>query len=710
MTSTEPDAGATEQPGTEQPATEQPTTEQPGAAAVVSRPRGPVAGALVIAGLLVLWLTLELAGGAPVPAPEGLPDPGPLTGWGLPIVTYAAMLVGLVVVGSLLVPLLALPSPSTELTGRSVRAVLTVRRLAPVWAVLALVELVLTWSDQFAIPVSGFSWRAVQGFALEVDQGQALLVQAGLALVVAVAARFVFSVHASVWVLVIALVALLPPAFTGHSSASGSHDTAIVSLVVHVGAVGLWTGGVVALWWYLADRPRPRAVAARRFSSLAAWCFFVVAVTGVVNAAVRIATFSGWFTSDYGRAALVKVLLLVLLGVVAARARALVHTRVAAAAAEGEDAATSAAWRPLVTLTGIELSLMAAAVGLGVALSRTPPPVGEPYSSAAESLLGGPIPPAVTVEHLLTLVQPSGIGMAVVGLGGAGYVVGLVTLRRRGDSWPWWRAVLWFAGLAVVAYATMGGVGVYGTVMFSAHMGAHMLISMIAPIMLVLGNPIVLALRALPGADVPGGRGPRQMLSDFLRLPYVAFFTHPVVAAVNFVGSLYVIYLSGLFDWLMETHVGHAAMELHFLLAGYLFFEVLIGSAPLAHRLGHLARLGLLLGSMSFHAFFAVALMSSERIIGADYYSILDLSYVDLADDQRLGGAITWGTGEIPMVLVLIVLVAQWFTSDQRAARRADRRADADGDADLEAYNRMLAGLAQRDGGAGTGTGAEKQD
>ncbi|TIC84501.1 cytochrome c oxidase assembly protein [Nocardioides sp. GY 10127] len=678
--------------------------EAPAPAAAPRRPRGPLAAAVVVLGLLVLWLALELAGGAWVAAPTGIPDPGPFTGWALPVVTFLANLVGVATVGALLVPVLALPGPASELTGRAVRAVLNVRLLALLWALLALFENVLTWSDQFAIPLSGFNWTAVWGFATQVDQGQALLVQAALAGVLVVASRFVFTVRGSLWCLFVAVVAMIPPAFTGHSSASGSHDTAIVSLVLHVAAVSVWCGGVLALWWYLVDRPRPRAIAARRFSALAAWCFFVVAATGVVNAQVRLTSVSDWFTSDYGRVALLKVLALVALGLVAQRLRALVEARTAAAAAAEEDGdpAESPAWKPLALLTGIELVIMTAAVALGVALSRTPPPVGEPYSSAAESLLGGPVPPAPSVHELLTGFQSSGVGFAVLGFGTSLYVAGLLTLHRRGDRWPVWRTICWFLGLLMVGYATVGGLGVYSHVMFSAHMASHMVISMMAPILLVLGNPVVLALNALPGADVPGGRGPRQLLSDLLRSRWVAFFSHPVVAGINFVASLYVIYLSGLFNSLMESHVGHAYMELHFLLAGYLFFEVMVGSAPLPHRIGYLTRIGLLLVVMPFHAFFAVTVMGADDVIGQDYYSILDLPYVpSLLDDQRLGGALTWGLGEVPMVMVLVVVLAQWFTSDQRAAKRADRRADADGDAELEAYNRMLQGLARRDGHEG---------
>ena len=98
---------------------------------------------------------------------------------------------------------------------------------------------------------------------------------------------------------------------------------------------------------------------------------------------------------------------------------------------------------------------------------------------------------------------------------------------------------------------------------------------------------------------------------------------------------------------------------------------------------------------MPFHAFFGVALMSANTVIGGAFYRALALPWVpDPLADQKLGGGLAWASGEIPLLLVLIALLVQWSRQDERTARRDDRRADADGDADLAAYNAMLRRLA----------------
>lgn len=652
-----------------------------------ARPRLLWAGGIVVLAFLAGAILLLAAGGGPQPTYPGLPDPGKVTGYGLPVVKLVADLAAIGVVGSLMVPMLVSTAIGDELPSVAFRAVRSVRRLALVWLAAVVVAIWFTLSDQLAVPAwelgPGTAWEFVTG----IEQGRSLGLQAVLIVMVAIGSRWVLTVREAGFLLALALIATLPPTLTGHSASSGSHDTAIVSLLLHVGGVMLWTGGVLALWWFLAATPELRLRAATRFSSLAAWCAVIVLLSGQVNAIVRLGSPGAFVTSGYGLGVLAKTVAILMLGYLGTTIRRTVLAR-------GVERGLAA--RRLAVLSGVELTVMAVAVGLGVALSRTPPPVGEPYTTAAESLLAGEVPPAPSLTNYLTELTPSGIGLAVCLLGGAGYLVGVVTLRRRGESWPVGRTVCWFLGLLVVAYATIGGLGVYSRVLFSAHMVSHMLLAMVAPLLLVLGAPIVLALRALPGADLPGGTGPRQMLASALRSRPVRLLTNPVVAALLFVGSVYVIYLTDLFDALMLTHLGHAFMELHFLLVGILFYELLIGIAPLPRRIPYLAAIGLMLISMSFHAFFAISVMNTADIIGEPYYSVVssDLG-VDLAADQYLAGSLTWAFSEVPMLLVMLAVLFRWFRADSREASRHDRKAERDGDADLAAYNAWLAQLGE---------------
>jgi cytochrome c oxidase assembly factor CtaG len=130
-------------------------------------------------------------------------------------------------------------------------------------------------------------------------------------------------------------------------------------------------------------------------------------------------------------------------------------------------------------------------------------------------------------------------------------------------------------------------------------------------------------------------------------------------------------------------------MMIHFVLAGYLFANGLVGVDPGPARVAYPLRVLLLFATMAFHAFFGVALTSTDTLLEATYFSSLGLG-IDALADQHDGGAIAWGIGEVPTVGLALLVAYQWFRSDEREARRRDRRADRDGDAELDEYNRML--------------------
>jgi putative copper resistance protein D len=653
--------------------------------------RTRVAVLVVVFAACALVIAMIAGGAAAVDTPAGLPEPGPLTEWGIPVSRLLADLAAIVTVGLLLVPTMLLPVRGRELRGAGIALVAAVRWSALTWAAAVAILTVLTASDALATPAYDLSPAEIQSFVFQITQGQALAIQALLALVVALVSRWIVSAAEATLLLVVALIGLSPPVLTGHAASAGSHDLAVISLLVHVVAVSLWVGGLVGLLWAAAVGAKRGGYAVTRFSTLAAWCLVIVAVSGIANAAIRIGGWSLLFTEGYGHLVLAKAAFLIgLAGFGAVHRR-----RTVPRAAADPDAALG--WGSFAQLAAAEVALMAATVGVAVALSRTPTPVrGAGYTSPVEALLGGPLPPAPTFDRLLLGWTPSGVGLLVVGLGGALYVAGLVAMRRRGAAWPVGRTVSWFAGLAVVAWSTCGGLGEYSHVLFSAHMVAHMALSMVAPIFLILAAPITLALRTLPGARVPGERSPRGMLATALHSPIVRVLTHPLVATAIFVGSLYGLYFTSLFGTLMTSHLGHAIMQLHFLLAGSLFFYVLVGVDPSPRRLPAMARLFLLLVVIPLHAFFSIAIMSDDTVLGESYWAQLHRPYQQsLLDDQHLAGSLSWALGEIPMLVVIAAIFVQWLRSDTREANRHERHESrqAVGGTELDAYNRYLARL-----------------
>ncbi|WP_433887716.1 cytochrome c oxidase assembly protein [Streptomyces sp. CA-111067] len=275
------------------------------------------------------------------------------------------------------------------------------------------------------------------------------------------------------------------------------------------------------------------------------------------------------------------------------------------------------------------------------------------------------------------------------------YLWAVLRLRLRGDAWPVGRVLAFTAGVLTVGLAMCTRLNDYGMVMFSVHMVQHMILSMLSPILLLLGAPVTLALRTLPSAG-RGRIGPRELLVKLLHSRFMRVITHPAFTIPLFIASLYGLYFTSLFDTLMDTRAGHIAMMLHFLGVGLVFFWPIMGVDPGPHRSGYVMRMLELFAGMPFHAFFGIALMmASQPMVNTFLHPAASLG-IDPLDDQTAAGGIAWAFSEIPSVLVLVALLFQWYTSEKRQARRTDRAADRDGDSELVAYNAYLASLQAR--------------
>ncbi|MCQ8834148.1 cytochrome c oxidase assembly protein [Streptomyces malaysiensis] len=275
------------------------------------------------------------------------------------------------------------------------------------------------------------------------------------------------------------------------------------------------------------------------------------------------------------------------------------------------------------------------------------------------------------------------------------YGWGAIRLWRRGDAWPVGRVVSFVLGVLTIVVAMCTKLNDYGMVMFSVHMVQHMIISMVSPILLLMGAPVTLALRALPAAG-RGRKGPRELLVALLHSRYMRVITHPAFTIPLFIASLYALYFTPLFDFLMESKTGHIAMMVHFLAVGLVFFWPIMGVDPGPHRPGYVMRMLELFAGMPFHAFFGIALMmATEPMVGTYQHPPASLG-IDALSDQTWAGGIAWAFSEIPSVIVLVALVHQWYKSEERQARRIDRTADRDGDQELAAYNAYLASLQSR--------------
>lgn len=334
-------------------------------------------------------------------------------------------------------------------------------------------------------------------------------------------------------------------------------------------------------------------------------------------------------------------------------------------------------------------------LALTVAMTRVPPPNYFENPGIEVVFLGFETPDAPTWLGMLTHWRINILFTTLAVFATVVYLVGVHVVRSRGDRWPRYRVMGWISGWVTVFLATSSGLGFYAGPDFGIHMIVHMTLNMAAPIMLVLGGPITLALRATQ--QVHGAvSGPHQWTTWLLQWPVARAVMHPLFVFVLYVGSYYALYFTPLFGDLMRYHWGHQFMYMHFLIVGYMFYSMVIGVDMTPRPIPHVGKLGYVIAAMPFHAFFGVIVMTSPKIIAETFYQYLDLPWADLASSQYLGGGVAWAGGELPLLFVVVVLGLQWAKQDTRESRRSDRQEDTGLDTEYEAYNAMLQQLSHR--------------
>lgn len=224
----------------------------------------------------------------------------------------------------------------------------------------------------------------------------------------------------------------------------------------------------------------------------------------------------------------------------------------------------------------------------------------------------------------------------------AGYAAALWAARRRG-TWPTSRLLAWYAGVACAGAGLIGPIAAAARTSFTAHMGGHLLLGMLAPLLLVLGAPVTVILRALP---VTGARS----LTRLLRTPAVRVVTHPGVAATLNAGGLWTLYTTDLYQLMHASAFLHGLVHAHIFLAGYVFTASLVGPDPDPHRASTPVRAVVLVGFVAAHSILAKWLYAHPPAgVGSS--------------DGQVGAQLMYYGGDMVDVTLIVLLFTGWYAA-----------------------------------------------
>jgi putative membrane protein len=240
----------------------------------------------------------------------------------------------------------------------------------------------------------------------------------------------------------------------------------------------------------------------------------------------------------------------------------------------------------------------------------------------------------------------------------AGYLAGVVVLRRRGDRWPISRSAAALGGFITLAVALMPPLA--SSEHFPTHVAQHLAVSMLAPLLLALSAPVTLALRTLPPA-------PRKLVLTGLHSRAARLLAAaPTVLALE-VGGLYAYYLTGLFQVTEEHPWLHVAVHAHLFAAGCLFSWYLVGRDPMPARPGVRTRLIVLLIAAASHDVLAKLMYSQLLPRGGGTPAEL-----------HAGAQLMFYGGDAIGIALAVALLLPWYAGAGRRVAHDRRRAAAD--------------------------------
>jgi putative membrane protein len=273
-------------------------------------------------------------------------------------------------------------------------------------------------------------------------------------------------------------------------------------------------------------------------------------------------------------------------------------------------------------------------------------------------ILAHGVPPPPPSEALTVGWQPVVVVAGIAAI--AAYRIGAEAARRpvaRG------RQAAFVSGVTLMVFALGSPLDAYADALLSVHMVQHLLLTLVAAPLILLGRPLSVARRSEAG---------RRMLPRMLRSGPVHFLVHPVVAWSVYAAVLWGTHLTPVYQAALESDALHALEHVAYLGTALLFWFPVIGSEPSPWRLPYPARLLYLFLAGPVGAFLGLAINQAARPLYR-HYATLERAWgpTPLAD-QQAAGLLMWIAGGLGMLVAVLIVAAAWARSDRATAARLD--------------------------------------
>ncbi len=247
------------------------------------------------------------------------------------------------------------------------------------------------------------------------------------------------------------------------------------------------------------------------------------------------------------------------------------------------------------------------------------------------------------------------------------YVRAFRRASAKGCRHPRWRLGAFLASLAFVLLAVSSPIAHYGESILWVDFTGFLLLTMVAPPLLLLGAPLTLAFRA-------SGKIGRRRLRALYRSRLVAFVTFPVATWLLFAVATYLWQFTDLTDLAPQHASLRFFQQSSLFLVGILFWNPAVASDPMRWRLPYPLRSLYVFVEMTHKGLFGGMFLSMTSVMHSDFAGRAPQWAPEPLLDQRIAILILWIGGNIIFLVALVAMVFGWVAYERRNQDRTDRR------------------------------------
>jgi cytochrome c oxidase assembly factor CtaG len=241
------------------------------------------------------------------------------------------------------------------------------------------------------------------------------------------------------------------------------------------------------------------------------------------------------------------------------------------------------------------------------------------------------------------------------------YLRGWYLLRCAGfPLLPAWRVWTFLAGLFALWVALAGPMDVFNSWLLTAHMTQHMVLMMIAPPLLLLGNPLIPVVRGLPVVAAREFAGPFLNWTPAQRLGRL--LTHPVFALLVMGVVMLGWHIPALYELAVGSPVWHQIEHTCFLVASLIFWWPVIEPWPSHSRWPRWAMVPYLVVADLQNTILSATLVFADRVLYPSYADAPAVFALSAQQDQAAAGAIMWVIGSLAFLVPAMLIAVECLT------------------------------------------------